>query len=817
VTTDPTILRSDHGPRSPLEIDVDPLARRALEFDELLEWVASFARTAPGAACVRARAPLVDPAAVAEELEAVEETRRFLAARGALVPPRLPDPGPLVGALEVEGLRLAPAAQRELARIAAVAHELASRLGSAEAAGFARLRAVGAGLADLRREARAVLDGTDPEGGVLDAASPELGRIRSAARRVTERLRRMLERMVHDPAAGTVIRDEFVTQRNGRFVIPVRADAPRAVRGIVHASSSSGATRFVEPLESVELNNEIVRLAEQEQEELERVLAAWSGAFRARLAELRATVEALSRFDDLQARALYAEASGSSAPRVAAGGPLALVGVRHPLLDRHLRESGARCVPFDLRLDPADRVLVLSGPNTGGKTVVLKTLGLSVLAAQAGIPVPAVEARLPLYRQVRADIGDHQSIHADLSTFSAHVSALAGTLAGPAAPALFLFDEIGTGTEPAEGAALARSILESLLGRGITAVATTHHGALKAWAISTPGAVSAAMEFDTATLRPTYRVLEDTAGTSAGLVIAERLGLDPALVERARGYLSPESREGERYLGRLRELVLARESEHAALARERQELAAERASFRAQSEREARELRERASSGLASALDELRRAGRRELAQLAEESARASAERRWSRAVERLGRTHAPAAQVAAPARATPEAEAGSPLPADPEPGLRVLVRSLGQAGEVVGRRGALVEVRLGGMTIGVAPEDLRSVAPEPRATRTPVVRAGRVRSGSDLEGPAAPRELLLLGRTVDDALAEIDRFLDGAALCGHDEVRIVHGHGTGRLRAAVRRFLADHVHVAGLRPGRPEEGGDGATVVTLA
>ncbi|HKQ62722.1 MAG TPA: hypothetical protein VJS92_15635, partial [Candidatus Polarisedimenticolaceae bacterium] len=459
-------------------------------------------------------------------------------------------------------------------------------------AGFPQLRELGRGLADLGTEARPVLRHVDAEGRLGDEASPELRRLRQAQARTGERLRRLLERLIHEPGAEVVIRDEFVTQRNGRFVVPVRSDAPRPLRGIVHGSSSSGATRFVEPLETVELNNELVQLAELEQQEQERVLFAWSDAFRRRRDEVLATVEALARVDALQARALFADETEAIVPELAEDGDLVLERARHPLLDRRLRAAGGRCEPLTLRLAPFDRVLVISGPNAGGKTVALKTVGLAVLMAQSGIPVPATAARLPVYRQVRADIGDHQSIQADLSTFSAHIGAVAGFLRDSAPPALLLFDEIGTGTEPGEGAALAHAILESLQSPGITAVATTHQAPLKVWATTDRRAVSAALEFDTATLRPTYRLLQDAAGVSAGLEIAQRLGLDPRVVARARERLGPDARRSEQQLERLHELTTEAELRRDELERQVAELERQR---RQLDERSARESERRAA------------------------------------------------------------------------------------------------------------------------------------------------------------------------------------------------------------------------------
>jgi DNA mismatch repair protein MutS2 len=793
-----------------LAVDLDRDSREALEFDSLLDWIAGLTRTALGAARIRTLVPRSDPAAVADELAHVEEVARYVDREGALVPGALPDPRPALASLGIAELGLTPEPLRDLAVFGLAAAELGAHLRVLEGDVFPRLGALGRALPDLRGLCRTVSEGIAPDGRLEASASAELRRIRAAIARTGERLRKMLTEILHDPDSEALIQDEFITQRNGRYVIPIRTDAPRPVRGIVHAASSSGATRFVEPIGSVELNNELVSLAEEEREECERILRRWSDAFRERRREVGSLVETLARIDDLEARARFARATRAVTPRVAPGGALRLGAARHPLLERHLGETGQVSVPLDLELDPAWQVLVISGPNTGGKTVALKTVGLAVLMAQSGIPVPARSAELPLYRQVRADIGDKQSIESDLSTYSAHVQAMVGILAERSEPALILMDEIGTGTEPTEGAALAQAILEALGTDGVTAVATTHLAPLKAWALEREGARSAAMEFDATSLRPTYRLLADTPGTSAALEIAERLGLDPRIVARARELLDPHARQGEAYVKRLRELLSAAELERDRVREERASLEDERVRLQVRHEGERERLARESSLALERALDELREAGRRELRALEERRERARQEKHWSRAESRLEAL----ARLPTLTRAT---EGGGRLaPDEIRPGMRVLVASLGREGEVADRRAdGRVDVRLGAMSVTVDPAELRA----PAAGGAPATRpTARPRAGGAAAPPerSASRELILIGRTVEEAEAEVDRFLDAALIAGHEEVRVVHGHGTGRLRTAIRRFLAGHAQVAGQRPGRPEEGGDGATVVTL-
>ncbi len=795
-------------------LDLDAESRRALEFDAVLDAVASHAATRIGAARVRALEPIADASALEAAHASVEEASRHVARLGRLLPGGLPDPEPALRALAVEDLPVDALALRDLAAVLHASGEIRAALSRLPAAEYPGLRALWASAPDLRAEARQVLAGVGPEGRLADDASPELRRIRQAIARVGDRLRRMLESYVREPGAEAVIRDDFVTQRNGRFVIPVRADAPRAVKGIVHAASSSGATLFVEPLDSVEANNDLVRLTEEEAAESERVLEGWARRFRDRSEEVLRAVETLSEADSLQARALFGAREGAVRPEVSEGRPIFLRDARHPLLERRLREGGQACVPVSFVLDPADQVLVVSGPNAGGKTVALKTFGLAALMAHSGLPVLAGEVRLPLFRQVRADIGDHQSIEADLSTFTAHVKAVGSFLEELAPPALLLFDEIGTGTEPTEGGSLAQAVLERLRRAGVTAVATTHLASLKAWAFTTEGAASAAMEFDEESLRPTFRILMGAAGVSAGIEIAARLGLPADLVDRARVLMGEGGRRTESFLARIRDLTAELEERRSALAAEGEALREERRRVEARAAADGETRRREAARALDEALREFREQSAREIRAIRDKRERARAEKDQVRSEMRLR------AGLAAKAGRVEPAAAGLPEPSgpfEPGPGERVRVRSLDREGIVAGVRGDRVEVRLGSVGIAVPRADLAPAGETAREGPRPGVAR---RPAGSAPGPGldddVPLEIVVIGKTVDEALPEIDRFLDRAAVGGRREVRIVHGHGTGRLRAAVRRFLASHAHVASHRPGGPREGGDGATVVEV-
>ncbi len=791
-------------------LDLDPATRAALELDSVLESIAGHAATLAGARLLREARPFSNLDAIRRELSGVEEGRAVRRTDGRLLPARLPDPRPALSALAVPGYAVEPRSLRDLASVLVVAADL--RRSSAGRGPEPRpvLDAIRGGIPDLAELARPVVRHVEPDGTLGDGASAELDRLRRAIVRTGEKLRRQMESFLHDPSAGAVVRDDFVTQRNGRFVIPIRADAPKQVRGIVHGASSSGATLFVEPMEAVEWNNELVRLAEAEAAERERVIVRWSERFRDRLAEVVAAVDAIVRIDTIEARALWAEEERAVRPTVEEDGSFDLVGLRHPLLDRRLREAGAGgCVPIRLLLDPGTRILVLSGPNAGGKTVALKALGLAFTLAHCGIPVPASEASVPRLAQLRADIGDHQSIDADLSTFSAHLRAVGEWLATVRRPALFLFDEIGTGTEPAEGAALAQAVLERFRDLGVTVVATTHQAPLKTWAMTARGVSSAALEFDEIRLQPTYRVVPGVAGTSAGIEIASRLGLPGELVDRAKEILGSGGREAETLLARLRRLTASAEERSAALERAEAALALERERFEERSRREAERRRDEAARVLEDLVADFRRDAERELASIVDRKLRAKLEKDRIRAQTRLRSKLA-----AARARVAPAAAAAPPRPESftPRVGERVRVVSLERDGVVAAVRGDRVEVVLGSVGITVRAGDL---APPGGGEAPPRgVAARSTPPERDLGGPGA--ELHLLGMTVDEAIREIDRYLDRASREGLTEVRLIHGHGTGRLRAAVRSHVKGHPLAVSFRPGGPGEGGDGATVVQL-
>jgi DNA mismatch repair protein MutS2 len=668
------------------------------------------------------------------------------------------------------------------------------------------------------RLVRRIEEVVDDEGQVLDSASPRLRRLRGEVRAAGQRLQQRLRSLVGE--LGSVLQEPIVTTRGDRYVVPVKTDFRGRVRGIVHDQSASGATLFIEPMAVVELNNQLREAQLQEQEEVERVLHEVSGEVGAEAETIALAVDTLAELDVQFAKARHSRLHRGTAPVLNREGRIRLEAARHPLLTGHV-------VPIDFRLGEEFSMVVVTGPNTGGKTVALKTVGLVTLMAQAGLHVPAADqSELAVFDQVFADIGDEQSIEQSLSTFSSHMTRIIEVLRAVEAerrragsegllPVLVLLDELGAGTDPDEGAALARSILTYLLDRRVPTVATTHYSDLKAFAHEQRGVVNASVAFDVETLSPTYELEIGLPGRSNALAIAERLGLDPRIVRGARRHLGAA---GVRMEGLLRDLERERDAaaeERRLLDRERAEAAAERTELAAG--------RRRLEEERARVLDEARATARRELDAVVAELAqvRASARRpdltrdqlnELRRSTRRLEDRVAPAPRPA-PRQERPAEEVA---PAGPlEVGDTVQVMTLGQPAEVVelSADGTEAAVQMGPMRIRVAAADLQRLR-----RRRPAEEEGRpVVLLRAEDRPPVAMQLDMRGQRVEDALEELETYLNDAALSGMPSVRILHGKGTGALRAAVREHLARHPLVQSAAPAPPQEGGDGVTIVRLS
>ncbi len=675
-------------------------------------------------------------------------------------------------------------------------------------------------LADLLRRS------LDPEGAVRDEASPALRKLRHKGRDLRRDLVKRLEQYFQNPSAELIFQERYVTVRHGRYVLPIRAEAKSRFKGIVHDRSQSGATLFVEPEGVVEDNNDLVQAAREEEAEVLRVLAMLTSAVGEALPDLEALVDDVGRLDLAFARAELAEAMEATEPVIGQerggqerggqerGGQARvaeIMGARNPLLLEQAWQAPERpVVPMDLIVGGERPLLVITGPNAGGKTVALKTLGLFCLMAQSGLHLPAREgARLPLLSTVFAIIGDDQSVAENLSTFSAFVKQLREVLEQVDNRSLVLLDELGAGTDPDDGAALAQAVLEELAARGALCVASTHLDPLKGFASSFPQARNASVEFDGERLQPTFRLVYDRPGQSYALAIGARLGLPAALIERAEGHRSAQRRQLEALLQRLeeRDRIQAEHTEQM----ERRELESASLLTRAEARleaarKEATELVARAKAESQRMLVEIRRAINAEWDRLKAEVK--------TRDTLAEGRKRLSAAARGVEGASEPVDFGQRPAAA----GDRVEVPHLGLKGDVLAVENGTATVQAGAVTVKVPAQALHVVgragagASPPTSWKGEGARSERARS----EGASVANELHLIGRTTDEARDILEKHLDDAFLAGLASLRIIHGKGTGALRRAVEELLATHPLVTSHRPGEPHEGGAGATVAVL-
>src|SRR5256885_11808546 len=552
-------------------------AQDVLEFDKLRELLRLRTTCAPGRRTVDALTPVTDRHVLENAFLQIREAREWLRAGRELGLGGLADPQKWLGIMEGPGAVLEPADLLDAASLLETAGWLRQQFRE-DAANFPLLVLRAASLADFREPLAAIRRCILPNKEISDDASPALRRIRASVAQTRDSIQKTLKQILRARQAESG--EDYVTLRNERFVIPIRAEHRRSVPGIVHGASGTGQTVFVEPLETVEANNQLVQLGEEESAEILRILLELTEGLQALHGPLLAAAQTLADLDSIFARGRFARDFDAAMPEFSEAAEFRLHDARHPVLEDKLRREDRAIVPMSLALGGEERVLVISGPNTGGKTVALKTVGLAVLSAQSGIPVAAQRAVLPLFDRVLVDIGDEQSIAADLSTFSAHMLNLKSILATATENSLVLVDEMGTGTAPEEGAALAVALLEEFRAKGCFVLATTHHDRLKAYAATAEGVLNGAVEFDDVNLRPTYRLMVGVPGGSSGIAIARRLGLSEEIIEHAKALLSPESREAAdliAYLYRSREELDRMQKQ---MAEERHALEAERSKLR---------------------------------------------------------------------------------------------------------------------------------------------------------------------------------------------------------------------------------------------
>jgi DNA mismatch repair protein MutS2 len=796
-----------------------------LELHALLDLLARHVSTPLGRTRALNLRPSKDRRAIEVALNLTTECERLIETGHKFGLSGIEDPGSILDRLRVEGTSLEPRQVLELERLVAVGMGLRGLFRSPEEREqFPGLAAIIAMIPDLRRMLADIHGKVLPGGEIDDDASPELHSIRREIQVCRNRLHRSLEGILRQQARA--VQDEIITFRNGRFVIPVRTDSRVQVPGVVHGLSSSGQTTYVEPLTVIDQNNDLVRLHEQEEIEIARILLAISAAFRIEQHSIRTIAEAVADIDLCQAKARLSLEFGCVKPQLSSGRDLRLLEALHVLLENGLRQAGAHAVPISLALDKDHQVLVISGPNAGGKTVVLKTVGLIALMAQMGLHVPAKEAVLPAFDQIYADIGDQQSIAANLSTFTAHMHNIASMAKEVAPPALLLIDEVGTGTDPEEGAALGIAIIDYFRRAGATTLASTHYNPLKMWASRTPGVLNASVEFDEDTLRPTYRLIVGLAGASSGLEIARRMDVPDEILRQAKSLANPDQAVALEYLKRLKSLVEEQESLRSTLEKERTVTAEEYARLEAEFTK-----REQARHGEFEALfartnqdfkrqselliqglkdritaERMKKVAYNQAAQLrraATEATRKIEEELNSGA----GETNAtPGRKDLGTTKAKPEGN-------EPREGDRVWIKPLSQPGTVESIHGNNFTVIVGSLTFRAQAEDLQVLESAPQDTeKRPSIRS---ESGLSLDQQFGP-ELNVIGLTADEAVDRVDKFLDDAFLAGAENVRIIHGHGKGILRRAIAKHLTNHPQVDRFQLAPPNQGGGGATFVEL-
>lgn len=777
-----------------------------LEYESLRALVRRFVASPMGKARLDEMAPSTDRAALTDALADVAEALHYV--REAQEPVRfggLPEIDVPAKKLRIEGAVLDPLEIQAL--VTFLEHASAARLtllGAREY--FPRLATHADAIDDFRPAIKALAGKISPDGRVADEASPELARIRREQLRQRKSIEASLERFLKAHREDGVLQEDFITQRNDRFVVPLVTNQKGKVAGVVHGTSASGQSVFVEPLETIELNNDLVRLNDNELREIHRILRDMSDRLRAERAGIKAAMLALGELDLIFGKAHFGKAFECSVPRFA--DRLSLTRAKHPLLIDVMRSQRKSVVPLTLTLDGTEKTLLISGPNTGGKTVAMKCVGLLALMAQSGLPVPADDAELPIFDQVLADMGDAQSISESLSSFSAHVKRLKELQEAVTPDSLVLVDELGRATDPEEGGALAVALLDDFRAVGAFTLVSTHLMAVKVYGSTTAGVVNASMGFNEETLDPTYVLKVGVPGKSAGLDIAQRLGLPLRLIETARGRLSQNDRDIARFLNELNARVEAATARERELDQLKLELEQRRAKLEEDAaKRESRHLREmqaQIDEALARFQDDAAQAIGEIEQQQSADKARLKAAKLKREFTEQVAKITAPAALAAAPALELKE-------------GVRVRLKGIREIARVrrILHAGA-IEVEAGFLKLQVPRSDVTEVLNEDGAPVKPKLPKNVSFQPASEMWSLAQRELNVIGRRAEEALEEVDRYLDSAALASVERVRIVHGHGMGVLKRAVADLLKQHPHVEKFYPATATEGGAGATIVEL-
>lgn len=794
-----------------------------LEYEPLRHLVGRFISSPLGKRELEKIQPHADRDRLNEDLAETGEAMEYLriagrpqpAARGAAIRidfGGLPDLEATVHKLRIEGATLEPKEIFDVLLLLDRAADAKSVL-TAAAERFLRLGRRAQTIGDFRALLKDLEGKILPDGSVSDNASVALARLRRDIERQKKAIQESLEHFLRAHREEGVLQEEFVTIRNERFVVPVIAGQKRKLDGVIHGASSSGHTLFIEPIETIDLNNELVRLGDDEAREVHRILLEMSDRLRGYGDSIRQTLVTMAELEIIFAKARFGAEFQCVIPRF--GDRLLLREARHPLLEDVLRRRRKAAVPLTLELTREGRTLLISGPNTGGKTVTLKTVGLLSLMAQSGLPVPANEAEFPLFEQVLADIGDYQSIQEDLSTFSAHMSNIREMALDVTPDSLVLLDELGSATDPEEGGALGVAIVEHFRGAGAFTLVSTHLMALKIYGTGTEGVVNGSMGFDENTLEPTYQFRAGLPGKSAGLEIATRLGMPEDIMRRARETMGDRERDVTRFVGELHRRieetqVLEQELRQkiAAAERREKEVAHE---WEKRETAKLKELERRTDQALARFEDQAQET----LGKIVQNADRRKAEQEAQRRVSKAKRELREDFQTTV-LSTQDDSRQGAIQPLRIEEGARVRLRDVREPARVRRKLSAeRLEVEAGFLKMQVSIDDVLEVLPE-------TGKAAASRLPQNVSYKPAPefapvhQEINVIGQRAEEARDAVDEFLDRAVMATASRVRIVHGHGMGILRKVIQELLSHHPHVARFYPAPQQEGGAGATIVEI-
>ncbi len=816
---------------------------RLLEFETLRDLLAGYAASPLGKRRVAELLPSLDRPWIETQQQLTTEIREYRRVGGRFEFAGLPEVQKLIEKSRIAGAALETTEIRDVVLVADRAaewREIVRQPPAAMRSEWTAVAALSAGIQDFTAFLRSFHNKILPDGTLDDRASPELSRIRRDTEKQKRQIQESLRGYLRKLAEGGTVQDELITIRGERFVIPVKVEQKRRVQGVVHGASSSGQTVFVEPLETIEQNNELVRLLDEEQVEIHRILLEMTRQIGENADAILTAADILAELELQFAKARFAEdyncvavtlsedeqdsrRDGRIRPSGVTEARLLLHRARHPLLERNLKLKNAKIVPVTIELEGDHRQLVITGPNTGGKTVTLKTLGLLALMAQSGIPVPADRADMPVFDAILADIGDYQSIEQNLSTFSAHVTNIDFISRTATAKSLVLLDELGSATDPEEGAALAVAIAEHFRNVGCMIVISTHHTSLKVYGSNTPGVINASVGFDETTLQPTYELKIGIPGASAGINIAHRLGLNPAIIASARSRLGSQTQDVARFLDRLHSDLRDLEKERSRMQAREQELEREKSRLANEGRKEQQAKIREMENKLEALFRDFEYHARETVNAVQDRAAAQKLSKDAERRIAKTRREFREQFDSTVVAHAT-GADRGDPnaqpsLIKHVSEGDTVRLKSMGRAAIVKKKVGDNhFDVEIGSMKMRIAREDIAEV--QARASDSPI-QAARARGitvslQNEISGLNTPTEINVIGRTVDEATSEVEKFVDRAFLAGMPQVRIVHGSGMGILRKALRQYLQKHPHVESVTEPPTNEGGGGATVVGL-